>query len=162
MFRTSCRDADDAKLHRAHGTKTHFAPRDDQPYARGRPGPPLSSSPCGRRVAACRTRAPLGCRAVSDRPPRRGRCAPSTTRRVARRGSGSGASWFDSDHDKRQGETSGVCRAVPAGSVRPPGRLGKRFVSRSRQSGRTQPACARPAHAKRALCSRRPVGRRRG
>jgi NADPH:quinone reductase len=36
-----------------------------------------------------------------------------------------------------------------------------RFVSRSCQSGRTQPACAQPAHAKRALCSWRPVGRRR-
>ena len=35
-----------------------------------------------------------------------------------------------------------------------------RLVSRSAQSGRTQPACAQPAHAKRPLCSRRPVGRR--
>ena len=32
-------------------------------------------------------------------------------------------------------------------------------ASRSRQSGRTQPACAQPAHATRALCSQRPVGR---
>ena len=34
-----------------------------------------------------------------------------------------------------------------------------RFVSRSAQSGRTQPACSQPAHAERAWCSRRPVGR---
>ena len=36
-----------------------------------------------------------------------------------------------------------------------------RFVTRSRQSGRTRPACGRRAHAKRALCSRRPVDRPR-
>ena len=35
-----------------------------------------------------------------------------------------------------------------------------RFVSRSAQSAQTQPACSQPAHAKRAWCSRRPVGRR--
>ena len=36
----------------------------------------------------------------------------------------------------------------------------ERFISRSCRSGRTRLACAQPPHAKRALCSPHPVGRR--
>ena len=44
--------------------------------------------------------------------------------RPRRRGSRSGAAWFDSHHHERQGQTTNVCRAIPAGSVRPLGRVG--------------------------------------
>ena len=50
--------------------------------------------------------------------------AISNVARTERRGSGSGAAGFDSDHHQRQGQAGVVCRAVPAGSVRPLGRLG--------------------------------------
>ena len=39
------------------------------------------------------------------------------------RGSRRGGTWFDSHHHERQGQTSGLCRALPAEQVRPLGRL---------------------------------------
>ena len=49
--------------------------------------------------------------------------AISNVARTQRRGSRSGSAWFDSHHHQRQGQKSGLCRAVPAESVRPLGRL---------------------------------------
>ena len=43
--------------------------------------------------------------------------------RTRRRGSRCGSAWFDSHHHQRQGQKSGLCRAVSAESVRPLGRL---------------------------------------
>ena len=59
---------------------------------------------------------------------------------IGRRGSCSGTAGFDSHHHKRQSPTSGVRRAIPAGSVCPLGRLG---ITRIPRDGAPRQALAK-------------------